>query len=45
LKKIVEIRFYREDKDSGGYKNDAWVEYRALFMDGKIIKLTEVKDD
>jgi hypothetical protein len=40
-----EIRFYREDKDSGGYKNDAWVEYRALFMDGKIIKLTEVKDD
>jgi hypothetical protein len=40
-----EIRFYREDDDNGGYKNDAWIEYRALFMDGKIIKLTEVKDE
>lgn len=39
------VRFYREDKDNGGYKNDAWIEYRALFMDGKIIKLTEVKDE
>jgi hypothetical protein len=35
------IRFYREDKESGGYKNDAWIEYRALFMDGKIIKINK----
>ena len=35
------IRFYREDKDNGGYKNDAWIEYKALFMDGKIIKFEQ----
>lgn len=39
------IRFYREDLDSGGYKNDSWIEYRVLFMDGKIIKLEEIKDE
>jgi hypothetical protein len=39
------IRFYREDLDSGGYKNDAWIKYKALFMDGKIIKLEEIKDE
>jgi len=32
------IRFYREDEDNGGYKNNAWIEYKALFMNGKIIK-------
>lgn len=36
------IRFYREDTENGGYKNDAWLEYKALFMDGKIIKLERV---
>jgi hypothetical protein len=39
------IRFYREDEDNGGYKNDAWIEYKALFMNGKIIKLTRVVDE
>lgn len=38
------IRFYREDLDNGGYKHNAWIEYEALFMDGKIIKLTEKKE-
>lgn len=33
------IRFYREDKENGGYKNNKWIEYKALFMDGKVIKL------
>jgi hypothetical protein len=33
------IRFYREDKENGGYKKNKWIEYRALFMDGKIIKI------
>jgi hypothetical protein len=33
------IRFYRDDE------NDKWIEYRVLFMDGKIIKLEEIKDE
>jgi hypothetical protein len=33
------IIFYREDMENGGYKNNAWIEYQALFMDGKIIKM------
>lgn len=33
------IIFYREDEENGGYKNNAWIEYQALFMDGKIIKM------
>jgi hypothetical protein len=33
------IRFYREDKENGGYEANAWEEWNALFMDGKIIKL------
>lgn len=33
------IRFYREDKENGGYNADKWIEYKALFMDGKIIKI------
>jgi hypothetical protein len=37
------IRFYREDQSRGGYKNDAWVEYRALFMNGNMIKLTQTR--
>lgn len=36
------ITFYREDKENGGYKNDAWIEYKALFMDGKMIKLVKI---
>lgn len=37
------IRFYREDTENGGYKNDAWIEYRALFMDGKMIKFERIE--
>lgn len=33
------IRFYRQDE------NRKWIEYKALFMDGKIIKLVEVPND
>lgn len=33
------IRFYRSDKENGGYEANAWEEWEALFMDGKIIKL------
>ena len=33
------IRFYREDKENGGWEKNAWEEWNALFMDGKIIKL------
>lgn len=36
------VRFYREDKERGGYKNDQWIEYKALFMDGKIIKFQRI---
>jgi hypothetical protein len=38
------IRIYREDEKNGGYKNGAWIEYDMLFMNGKIIKLTEVQN-
>jgi hypothetical protein len=37
------VRFYREDLDRGGYKADAWIEYRALFMNGQMIKLTQTE--
>jgi hypothetical protein len=33
------IRFYREDEKNGGYKNDAWIEFKALFSDGQLIKM------
>ena len=38
------IRFYREDKENGGYKNNAWIEYSALFMDGRMIKLVQTNE-
>ena len=37
------IRFYREDKEKGGYKQDAWIVYQALFMNGCMIKLTQTQ--
>ncbi len=37
------IRFYREDKENGGWKKDAWIEYSALFMDGKLLRIKEIK--
>lgn len=38
------IRFYREDKENGGWQKSAWIEYEALFMDGKMIKFTEIQN-
>ena len=39
------IRFYREDTANGGWKNDAWIEYKTLFMDGKMIKCERAIDE
>lgn len=37
------IYFYRENTDQGGWKNDKWVEYKALFMDGRMIKCERIE--
>jgi hypothetical protein len=34
------MRFYREDKESGGYQANAWIEYLAEFKNGFMIDLT-----
>lgn len=39
------LKIYRENKELGGHKKDAWIEYAMLFMNGKIIKLTEIPND
>jgi len=36
------IRFYREDKENGGWKNDKWIEYKAVFVNGQVLKLETV---
>lgn len=38
------IRFYREALESRqeSWKHNAWIEYKALFMDGKMIKIQEI---
>jgi len=33
------IDFYRENKEEGGYKKGAWIEWHALFNNGRMIKL------
>jgi hypothetical protein len=33
------LRFYREDKESGGYQANAWIEYLAEFKNGFMIDL------
>ena len=38
------IRFYREDAGNGGWKNDAWIEYETLFMNGKMIKCERINE-
>jgi hypothetical protein len=41
------IRFYRaalEDKHES-WKQDAWIEYKALFMDGKMIKIEKKENE
>jgi hypothetical protein len=37
------IVFYREDKENGGWEKNAWEEHKALFMDGKIIKMEKIE--
>lgn len=37
------IEISREDKENGGYKNNAWVTYKMLFMDGRMIKCTRIE--
>jgi len=39
------VRFYREDKDRGGYHNSAWVEYEAEFKNGIMIGLKMTDGD
>jgi len=38
------IRFYREDKENGGYKADRWIEYKALFMNGQLLKIEKIDE-
>ena len=35
------LRFYRSDKDN----RDRWIEYRSLFMDGRMLKIKEHFDE
>ena len=35
------LRFYRSDKDN----RDLWIEFKTLFMDGRMIKIKEVFDE
>ena len=39
------IRFYRAALDDRyeSWKQDAWIEYSALFMDGKLLRIKETK--
>jgi hypothetical protein len=39
------IRFYREDKDRGGYENSAWIEWQAEFKSGLMIGLKMLDGD
>jgi len=39
------IRFYREDKDRGGYENSAWIEWQAEFKSGQMIGLKMLEGD
>jgi hypothetical protein len=42
-----EIRFYRHALESRqeSWQQDAWIEYKALFMDGRMIKIREIFDE
>jgi hypothetical protein len=39
------IRFWREalENKHESWKQDAWIEYSALFMDGKLLRIKEIK--
>ena len=39
------MRFYREDKEHGGYTNDAWIEWQAEFKLGQMISLKMTDGD
>ena len=39
------MRFYREDKERGGYTNDAWIEWQAEFKLGQMISLKMTDGD
>ena len=39
------LRFYREDKELGGHKKDAWVEWLAEFKCGQMINLKMLEGD
>jgi hypothetical protein len=39
------VRFYRENKEAGGYQADAWIEYEAEFENGQMISLRSVEDN
>jgi|APGre2960657373_1045057.scaffolds.fasta_scaffold06342_4 hypothetical protein len=39
------MRFYRENKEHGGYKNDAWIEWQAEFKCGLMIGLKMLEGD
>ncbi len=39
------MRFYREDRERGGYKNSAWIEYEAEFKLGQMIGLKMLDGD
>ena len=39
------IRFYREDKDRGGFENSAWIEWEAEFKCGLMIGLKMLDGD
>lgn len=40
------IRFYRAalDDKRKSWKQNAWIEYSALFMDGKLLRIKEIKN-
>jgi hypothetical protein len=42
-----EIRFYRHALESQqkSWEQNAWIEYKALFMDGRMLKIREVFDE
>ncbi len=39
------MRFYREDRERGGYRTDSWIEWNAEFKCGQMISLKLVEGD
>ena len=38
------IRFYRSERNEDTGKRDIWIEYKALFMNGQMIKITRIEE-